>query len=386
MANVKVPGVLKNKVNNQAIAQTAKIEKLDRGVIQVPPGINQGTAQLEKCGFALYKTGKNEGKPYFFASGIIQEPESVATPNGVVRVRGLYCRVQVAAFGRTSSYNGEEKTVTEKEAWQDINTQIQLLAECDPKLLAMARSVKTETDVETVTALIEQRKPYFRFSSWAGKPSKDNPNPQTQFTYHGCDGVPKGYKGPPKKGMADSTGGTTQVNGSGGTSRGSGMTIVDTESPDVEVETETPSQEFDEFQDIASLGELAQSGDVDAQERINALVEKYGLEKQAEKQKSWEDTAKLVLKHTEKGDSDEEPAGDDDEPSTDDEPEEKPMPVVGQVWKWRFMDKNTNKPTTKPMQVKILKTDINKEVADLEGMTNKKVYKNKPFAELEPVE
>lgn len=395
MANVKVPGILRNKVNNAAVARTAQRKSVDRGVIKVPAGINNGTAQLDKIGFGIYKSGKGmEGNPYFFASGTIHEPETVATPNGVVKVRGLPIRIQIKAYARKGTIpdSQEPYEVTEEQVWETINNEIQLLAECDPKLLQMARNAKTGDDIEAVCVLIEQRKPFFKFSSWARKPSEKDPTPDTMFNFHGCDGA-KAYK-PVKKGMADGTG-TTAKNGTGTSSGSRNFQVVQPEDMEVTIPdegNENQASGFNAQEDILLLGEQAQGGDTDAQAKLQELIEKYDLVEEAKAQPSWEDTAKLVAGAMGQSDDDSsvgdspDSSPDDDEGGSPDEPDEKPTPVKGKVYRWFFKDAKSQKRTTKPMLVKITNVDLKKDMADCVEMKNPdKARKGIPFADLEPV-
>lgn len=58
---------------NQAVAEHSA-DPVEYGPVNLPPGINNGVAQLERAYFDVYKTGDNTGKPYFRASGVVIEP------------------------------------------------------------------------------------------------------------------------------------------------------------------------------------------------------------------------------------------------------------------------------------------------------------------------
>ncbi len=51
---------------DQAVKAHAQ-DETDYGFIRLPPGIVNGIAQLTKCYFDEYKTGKNKGEMYFRA-------------------------------------------------------------------------------------------------------------------------------------------------------------------------------------------------------------------------------------------------------------------------------------------------------------------------------
>lgn len=91
-----------------------------------PPGIKNGIAQLDEVKIDTYKSGENEGKPYFQATAIILEPSShVYTPSSQgkatgepveVVTAGMQTRVQVPIYDITAKTGKNMGKVT---PWQD---------------------------------------------------------------------------------------------------------------------------------------------------------------------------------------------------------------------------------------------------------------------------
>lgn len=107
-------------------AQIAADTSLPAGGFQdPPPGIKKGVAQLDEVKFDVFKTGENEGKPYFAATAIILEPiKHVYTPTSKgqptgdaieVYTAGMQTRIQIPMYDVKAKSGKTMGQVTTKE-------------------------------------------------------------------------------------------------------------------------------------------------------------------------------------------------------------------------------------------------------------------------------
>lgn len=373
---LKTTGILQGLVSDNAVSKAAEA-KTDHGTVQVPPGLNMAVAQVEKCGFANYKTGKNQGKPYWFVSAIICEPETFPTPSGIVKVRGLYIRKQIGLT--ESTFNGQTTTV------EDRITEVVNELRCINGD-SFTRGWKTTADIERGIAKTEALKPFFRFSSWL-PPAQEGRTSQVVFILHE---PAVGYKGPQQsgvKGMQDNspkstTNGTPSPSGGTSTTR---ISVPDTASQEGTVE-------FDEFGDILSLGERAATEDREAQKKLEEIAEEQGVYDEWKAIEGWEASARFLLDHklganakssesASEENPDESPA--EDGPSDDDDR----LPIKNNIYKWYFKNKN-GEVTKKPLKVRVDTVNLHDNVCEVTDIATNKQYK-KPgarFDELKPME
>jgi len=87
------------KAMGSSLNKTVKDHARDETVLptggQIPAGIDRGIAQLTECYFDKYKTGGNAGKWHFYAVASCLTPETIATPEGVKKCRGLHTRIRM---------------------------------------------------------------------------------------------------------------------------------------------------------------------------------------------------------------------------------------------------------------------------------------------------
>jgi hypothetical protein len=141
----------------------------------LPAGIEGGIAQLVECKFSQYEKGDNEGEYFFYAAGIVLEPQEV----GNVRVAGL----------RTSIMEPMCDTPTRKRA--TVADHLEWVQNELKKLGIDCNEVDVD-DVEQVAQAVKKARPYFRFRTWKGSPQTTGPyagqEPRVQHEWRGvCD-------------------------------------------------------------------------------------------------------------------------------------------------------------------------------------------------------
>lgn len=121
----------------------------------LPPGINNGVAQLVRIGFEIHKEGKSQGKPYLFATGIVKKP---------------------LEFGGESLVGRQTKIipVTLAEVGKKTFADQVIKAMNYFKLLFGEQAVANLTTLSQLGTLADAvmkspKKPYFMFRTWIGK-------------------------------------------------------------------------------------------------------------------------------------------------------------------------------------------------------------------------
>lgn len=230
--------------------------------VELPPGINNGIAQLSDIKFDTYKSGKTEGEPFFMATGIVKEPKAV----GKIPVEGLRTRIGPEPLCDTTGRSRE--TVEEHLAW--IMNELR-------KLGVDTKEVDFD-DLEETLETLREEKPHFRFRTWQGEVTPEWPNPRVNHNWNGIVEYEE-----------------------------------DGEADDVVDKTEDTGSDEDEDEEGLD-GEAADAGDVDAQKAIEkaALAAKID----PEKYDTWEEVVEAIGSLEEASDDDDE--GDDDDKDTSD--------------------------------------------------------------------
>jgi hypothetical protein len=209
----------------------------------LPPGIKVGVAQLVDIKIDKKKEGDaNEGEFYFYAAGIVKEPKTAPFKGVQARCAGLRTSITEPLYDTPDA--GQRKTVKEHLAY--IYNELR-------KLGVTTKTMKIEDLTATFAALMKN-KPFFKFSTSAGKESKEYPDPRT---FHNWDGKCE-YTPDPN---AISTGMQMDAPANG----------VNTDIPP----DDTPAQAPDEQQETGMVEAMNQSAsgslDVDQQD-VDSLV------------------------------------------------------------------------------------------------------------------
>lgn len=166
-----------------------------------PPGIKKGVAQLDEVKFDEYKSGENEGKPYFSATAIIVEPiKHVYTPTSKgqptgdpieVHTAGMQTRIQIPMFDVKAKSGKNMGQVTTKEqqaikvaqylrALGADTSKVKKISDLEPlaeTLTRVARNPKTPIYVNFRTSVRQAMNigdPDGTWQNWEGTEGLDN--------------------------------------------------------------------------------------------------------------------------------------------------------------------------------------------------------------------
>lgn len=354
------------------------------GFSRLPPGINNGIAQVVKCKFEQYKAdtkmkkadgGSAAGEYYLSCTATVIEPYYVDVKQG----DGV---VQVKAYGQftTLSINGisppvfdtanRSKEVTTQEMWiAKILNEFRKL--CGDEFTANASGA----NLEELAAAIEQAGPYTRFSTSQSEPTKEYPNPRVWENWNGSEGLAD-YTPPAVPGMQTDHTGAPSANG----------------APAGEAPTETPTTggSFDEFADLDSLvtraGEDSDDGEA-ARQQLKDMALAAGItEEEVEGADSWQTITDLIV------------AAQSAAAGGEGAPAEEPEPATAQPWtgpkkeeiyKYQPTDPKTKKPmvnprTKKPLLVEceVTAVDAKGKACTLKSIDDQTVFKGVKYTEL----
>lgn len=348
--------------HKKALAAPVKMPLMDP-----PPGIDHGIAQLVDARFGVYASGANKGKHFFLAAGVIKSPKSY----GGMKTEGM--RVQLMEeLCETKTKKGVVTSFDEHLV--NVYGHIKNLGGED--LLNQAEDISEE--LEGIVATLKEMAPHFRFRTRAGKTSAEYPNPRTWIDWCGvCDE-------PISDGDADVV-------------DESGEAPVDEEVPaDEEASAEEAAADepaTDEGPDLDALAEAADGGDEDAIATLTEVVEQTeGIDKKnVEKSKDW---ASVVAMIRELQPADEEATAEEEaEPEAEAEPEEPEEevpadPAKEEVYSYQQsapVDPKTKKPKKgAKLQVEVVAVYKKSKTVDLKNLADDKVIKGVAWDKLLP--
>ena len=158
------------KKNGKRLGQfheSIKAEEVQDGYAQLPAGIVNGIAQLTDAKIGQYQSGVFKDEYYFQAKARVMEP---AEHNGAP-VRGALTMIMEPLC---DTPNKKRKTL--EEHYKFVVDTI--------KSLSVDIKDTSIHDLDTIIEAVKEAKPYFRFSTWIGKPTAQQPNPQVQSQWH----------------------------------------------------------------------------------------------------------------------------------------------------------------------------------------------------------
>lgn len=368
-----------------------------------PPGIVNGVAQLDQCGFKQYEKGLWKGEYYFFARGIIKTPESVMVDGYPVKARGCHTYFQL------NGMNGIPVCATKSKDGTKITTQEEHVAD----IMAVLRTLGVNTvgkggaHLEQMAAALQAAKPHFRIDT-----SKRDARTYEVFengvkvtktseagVWENWGAVIPGFVAPNLAAGAvqdDSAGSTTdgrghangQTNGSAAPAQSSApvnrvaqQTRAASTKPVPEPVIEEPQAvEFSEFEDISSLVERANNNDQQAQQSLIELAVAAGYDDDTVKAAdTWEAVAEMTQGQTETA-AEEPQAVEVVEEVIEEVIEESPF-KIGNCFRFKAADPTTKKPETVPVEI----VSVN-EVKGTVGIKHlkepKRQWRNVPFAQL----
>ncbi len=312
----------------------------------LPPGVN-GIAQLKEVKFDVVKEGKNNAGEYFFSAyGIVVEPVNFTDKEGNNhRTAGKRTSV-IEMLCPTPNSKGARKTVEDH-----INFVLNTL-----RLLGIDTSKMNKAgDLETYMAALNQAKPYFQFRTWQGKATPEYPDPKVNHTW---EGVVANYIP-----TDESEGGTdddTEAGASG--------------SSDDEGDSDS-DEGYRDDDDLASLGERAENGDKEAQDKLSAFAKKAGVDaKKVKNADTWNDVVDMINEASA-------PKDEEDEEEEDEGEEQSVDPEVGQIFEYKPLGKD-QKPLNKAVDVEVTKVYQKNKKVDLKNLNSGKEYKSVEWAKL----
>lgn len=251
---------LKGKGASKAFDKVKGNEKvLPKGGNFIPPGIEQGVAQLIVCRLDERGEGENKGKPYLNIQAIIVEVKDVAP------------ELQVAVKKRI--FNGEDLFDTPKASKTKTQEQHIDVALNKLRLLGLDTDGLNFDDIVESLEALEQEKPYFAFRTWQGNPWKGKPG-KVNVTWSDK--------------IEDYTGPDTSDSG-----------VEDNTSAD------TSSDDSNDTVDWVELAKKADKGNQAAKDQFEAAYEGYSVTK--DEFDEVENYAALAEMFTERGNGDSEP-------------------------------------------------------------------------------
>lgn len=251
----------------------------------LPPGISGGIAKVVDCKFDFVKDDKKlAGEPYFYAAAIVVRPKEF---NGMI-IQGE--RTSIMEMLCDTPERESRKTVSDHLGW--VYNQLRLLG-ADTSNLDV-------DDLEATAAAIKEAGPYIKFRTWAGKPTKEYPNPRTNHVWGGTvdynedddpsnavvDETPPAPTAPARAAAKPSTNGTPakgpavakQLQAQGKTAPQQAGPKPGTRAPAKPAPAPEPEPEpFNEFETADDLLALITSGDEDAEQRLSDMATAAGI-------------------------------------------------------------------------------------------------------------
>lgn len=328
------------------------------GFGELPAGIQNGIAQLVECKFdVVTKAGEFQGKPYFYAAGIVKNP----VEHDGVRVEGL--RTQITEM-LCDTPTRSRQTVEDHVKW--VVNELQKLG--------LNTADLTWDNLETAAAALKEMKPHFRFRTWKGqKATEGKYKDKEPMTNHSWNGVVEYTEEADHDGAVEDDSAPAARSSSNGTAA-----KPKAEAPVNRMKAKPaapePVTEFNEFEgeeDIATLAEKADAGDSDSAAKVLEMALAAGITQKAiDAASNWEEVAALMSAES----SDE--AGDDEE--TD-------VPQVDEPWMYKPPVNNprTKKPFTKPIECEVTAVNAAKKTVNLKCLDNESlVFKGVSWSEI----
>lgn len=344
--------------------KTHAADETDYGFVQLPPGINNGVAQLEEAYFKEYEkdvpnAGIKKGDYFFRASAVMLEPETVLVDGVETKVAGLHTSIMEPVC---DTKNREGKVTTQEEHIDRILNHMRKLG--GEEFTRGAGGGELEALAEALT----QAKPYFkvRTSVRAPRPGTQD-KPGVWENWDGARGL-ENYVPPDaaaEKVDDDTTAPAPAPRAAGSPPNNRPPTRTTNKAPDPDP-ADQPG-EYSDQEDLDSLATRADAEDQEAAARLTEAAEKAGIDVSAHD--NWASVVEAL-----KGGGGEE---------GEDPAEEEFAPKKGDVFYYKEIDARTKKPivdarTKKPrkgIEVEVVSVDAAKKTVKV-----KKVDDGKPVA------
>jgi hypothetical protein len=369
-------------------------DETELGFVDLPAGINNGTARLVDCRFGQYKEGDNKGEWFFMARASVRTPEE----HDGMPVRGLFTQIGPEPICDTPTRS--RKTVDDHIKW--VYDQFDLMG--------LKREDIDPENLEETAQIVKEARPTIRFRTWKGAKQTTgkyaNQEPRVQHQWLGLaphqddddpgagvdDDGASDSSDPPEANRA-ATRATPGANGNHRATPTTPAARAQTQAqrpaaphrmparparPEPEPEPETNNDVgYRDDADMASLVERAAADDNEAILLLSEFAVKAGYtEDEVSDAKSWDEVVDMINNPR----SDDEPAV-EDETSDDAGNDDVPTPAKGESWSYRPRDKKGN--PGKAVPVEVVKVDTAKGVCDVRSFKDNTVHKAVPFEHLE---
>lgn len=339
------------------------------GPDRLPPGINNGVAQLIECRFEVIPQGKqNAGEVQLVLAGMVIEPEYVSLPDGRrEKVAGRQTRLWVPCC-TTKTQDG--KVTPQEENVETAMNHFRMLG--GEEFTAGAR---TGADLENLAALLTEQAPYFRFKTSQSKATEQYPDPRVWENWLGTKGL--GEYVPPENRVGTGSG-VDEGGGEAGEPAAGGGDQAGT---------------FTEFGDLDSLRERAEADDEKARAELTLMARRAGhSDDDILAAPDWASVVEMINTSTPNGQAasaDSEPVSPDPEP--DPEPEQEWEPKKEEVYLYKPVDPKTGKPlmdpkTKKPakgVEVEVVAVDKKTKTVKLKNIDRGTLYERVKWEALE---
>lgn len=346
-------------------------ETVVKGGGDLPPGVN-GIAQLVEVKFDKYKTGEFTGEYYFYAAGICVIPKK---DKDGVPTAGLRTNIMEPMC---ETPNKTRKTFDEHYAW--------VLNEL--RKLGVETNELSSDDLESTITMLKESAPFFTFRTWAGKPTKQFPNPQTFHQWGGSCDAPEGYDGGDavvEESADEEAAEATEEEEVEEEKSAPKKTVVKGKvvtKPKKEEVEEEPGDTEESVDDLDALAEQADGGDEDAQKALQAAATEAGIEEDAiAAVETWAELVGMINESTQGDGGGEEEAAEEEAAE-----EETADPAKEEVHGYCPLDPKTKKPVKKPVECEVIKVDKKLKTVDLKNLDNPKtIYKGVKWDKLVPM-
>lgn len=162
---------LGNKLN-QAVGKHKADETVYPTGGRLPPGIEQGVAQLISITFGEFKSGPNQGKPFAMAQGVVKLP----TEHRGIPIEGLRTNWGPEPLCDTTDRNN--KTTTFEEHVGNVLNMF--------RMLGLNTAEYDDGDLGGMAEALVAAEPHFRYRTWEMKAKPPEfPNPRQGETWGG---------------------------------------------------------------------------------------------------------------------------------------------------------------------------------------------------------
>lgn len=341
----------------------------------LPAGIQNGIAKLVECKFDTVAQGKeNAGEIYFYAAGIMVTPETFTDKTGNThRIEGMRTSIVRPLYDTPQRENC--KTAQEHLDW--------ILNEL--RKLGLDTASLTFDQLEEACAALKTQDIYFKVRTWGGDEYKDKRTGEMKQgrvneSWEGAVssvpdasdpmGAVQDDTTPPPVPAKQTPTAKPQPNGVA-TNRMTAPAAKPTAkaAPAKAAPKPAPAPEpevFSEFNDLDSLAERADAGDVEAQKELTTYAMNGGATNEdVDGAASWAEVAEMCRMAAEA------PAADDTEDAC-------PL-TVGNVYKFKPINPTTNKPDKRVHDVEVMSVNVVKGVCNLRNCATEVKYQNVPI-------